>query len=523
MRFCLTTWIVLIALATAAYAVTLPAIPMHAGWITFTKIEEHNGFKLFRRYGYFRHAKNSVPNLIIFNCSKDVRKAASYLTFILPEDFQPASFPRSTWLPKIDVRFQINDKSSALMPGEYHNGEFYFDLNIDTTDNFEKIMLADKLAMSFGNKNDVIQYEFTEKVNQLFSAFTKKFRRKFGGMTHYSQAGADSVAQACQAYQQSGSDIVVSEETSTPGAVAATRSRARVDNQPTQGISVSIPMQKESGTYVVPVLINNAITLDFVVDSGAANVSIPADVVSTLFRTGTIKESDFIGTETYKLADGTEVPSVRFRLRSLKIGEISVENVVAGLAPAQGNLLLGQSFLSHFKSWAIDNNKHELMLNANVDSQSYENSNDEIADATINLFDRLCIERAYDKSSFYSVIDKLVQRKLTGEEYKPFLFGRALSADFHSVAISEKVGDVVIGRMSYEGGAYNCVVSAKFDQKLAEWRWMDLYNKKYATKAKLQEDKGAPLYFVEQGGGKAVMVQIGNLPNGFVLYYTYFQ
>src|SRR3974390_3832606 len=251
MRFSLVAGIVLFRLATTAYAVTLPAIPMHAGWITFTKIEEDNGFKLFRRYGYLRHAKNSAPNLIIFNCSKDVRKAASYLTFILPNDFQPGAFPRSTWLPKIDVRFQINDKPSALMPGEYHNGEFYFDLNIDTTDNFEKIMLADKLAMSFGNKNDVIQYEFTEKVDQLFSAFTKKFRRKFGGMTHYSQAGADSVGQACQAYQQSGSDIVVSEETSPPGAVAATRSRARVDNQPTQGISVSIPMQKESGTSVV--------------------------------------------------------------------------------------------------------------------------------------------------------------------------------------------------------------------------------------------------------------------------------
>ena len=39
-------------------------------------------------------------------------------------------------------------------------------------------------------------------------------------------------------------------------------------------------MQIEGGTYVVPVLINDAITLDFVVDSGAADVSIPADVVS---------------------------------------------------------------------------------------------------------------------------------------------------------------------------------------------------------------------------------------------------
>jgi hypothetical protein len=47
---------------------------------------------------------------------------------------------------------------------------------------------------------------------------------------------------------------------------------------------------------VVPVLINDAITLDFVVDSGAADVSIPADVVSTLIRTKTIGPSDFRAT-----------------------------------------------------------------------------------------------------------------------------------------------------------------------------------------------------------------------------------
>jgi hypothetical protein len=55
------------------------------------------------------------------------------------------------------------------------------------------------------------------------------------------------------------------------------------------GVSTtSVPMQIEGGTYVVPVLINGAITLDFVVDSGAADVSIPADVVSTLMRTKTL-------------------------------------------------------------------------------------------------------------------------------------------------------------------------------------------------------------------------------------------
>lgn len=49
-----------------------------------------------------------------------------------------------------------------------------------------------------------------------------------------------------------------------------------------------IQLKSDGGIFVVPVLINGAITLDFVVDSGASDVSIPADVASTLIRTGTI-------------------------------------------------------------------------------------------------------------------------------------------------------------------------------------------------------------------------------------------
>jgi predicted aspartyl protease len=114
--------------------------------------------------------------------------------------------------------------------------------------------------------------------------------------------------------------------------------------------------------YVVPVLINEAITLDFVVDSGAADVSIPADVVSTLVRTKTIGPSDFIGQQTYVLADGSEVPSDVFIIRSLKVGNHVVKNVRATIASPKATLLLGQSFLRHFKSWSIDNESHALVL-----------------------------------------------------------------------------------------------------------------------------------------------------------------
>src|SRR5262245_43978774 len=102
--------------------------------------------------------------------------------------------------------------------------------------------------------------------------------------------------------------------------------------------SSPVPLQRKGGTYVVPVLINKAITLDFVVDGGAADVSIPADVVMTLVRTGTLQESDFIGTQTYKLADGSTVPSTTFRIRSLTTNKIEIENVRASIAPPWANV-----------------------------------------------------------------------------------------------------------------------------------------------------------------------------------------
>jgi clan AA aspartic protease (TIGR02281 family) len=121
-------------------------------------------------------------------------------------------------------------------------------------------------------------------------------------------------------------------------------------------------LKKAGGTFVVPVQINGAITLDFTVDSGASDVTVPADVFSTLVRTGTIRRSDLIGEQTYGLADGTEVKSMTFFIRSLKVGSTVVQNVRASVASSKGPLLLGQSFLERFKSWSIDNTKHVLLL-----------------------------------------------------------------------------------------------------------------------------------------------------------------
>jgi clan AA aspartic protease (TIGR02281 family) len=131
---------------------------------------------------------------------------------------------------------------------------------------------------------------------------------------------------------------------------------------PNSSSRMAVPLKQDGGIFVVPVEINGAITLEFGVDSGAADVCVPLDVFSTLMRTHTIKDSDIIGEQTYVLADGSRSRSIMFTIRSLKVGDSVVENVKGSVAPSQGTLLLGQSFLERFKSWSINNINHELLL-----------------------------------------------------------------------------------------------------------------------------------------------------------------
>jgi TonB family protein len=124
----------------------------------------------------------------------------------------------------------------------------------------------------------------------------------------------------------------------------------------------TIQLERQSGTYSVPVRINGALTLNFVLDSGASDTQIPAEIFLTLFRTRTVSAKDFIGTQTYMLADGSEVPSDRFIMRDLRIGDHIVRDVVAPIGSVKGDPLLGQSFLSKLQSWTIDNEQHALIL-----------------------------------------------------------------------------------------------------------------------------------------------------------------
>jgi clan AA aspartic protease (TIGR02281 family) len=125
---------------------------------------------------------------------------------------------------------------------------------------------------------------------------------------------------------------------------------------------ITVKMKKNGGTFEIPVRINNAVSTDFTVDSGASDVMIPADVVAALIKSGALKQEDYIGGQTFTLADGSKLPSVRFKLASLQVGDQTLTDVVASVAPSAGSALLGQSFLSRFRSWTLDNTAGTLTL-----------------------------------------------------------------------------------------------------------------------------------------------------------------
>jgi clan AA aspartic protease (TIGR02281 family) len=126
--------------------------------------------------------------------------------------------------------------------------------------------------------------------------------------------------------------------------------------------AIAVDMVREQGVLKVPVQINGVVSLKFIVDSGASEVVIPKDVFGTLIRAETVKENDFLPGTTFVLADGSTVKSDRFVLRSLKVGESTISDVVASVGGSRAELLLGQSFLSKFAEWRIDNKNDELIL-----------------------------------------------------------------------------------------------------------------------------------------------------------------
>ena len=120
------------------------------------------------------------------------------------------------------------------------------------------------------------------------------------------------------------------------------------------------PFQRMGGVFVLSALLNGGTQTYFIADSGAATVQIPEETAEALRRAGTLTEADFAGQHSFVLADGRLMQQRVFRLRSLKIGDRAMENVLATVGAPHSRALLGQSFLRRLSWWKVDNVNNRL-------------------------------------------------------------------------------------------------------------------------------------------------------------------
>jgi clan AA aspartic protease (TIGR02281 family) len=133
----------------------------------------------------------------------------------------------------------------------------------------------------------------------------------------------------------------------------------------------TIQLKKHAGGgFLIPGRVNDAVAVTFILDTGASDVLIPDEVARELESAGKLDRGDFIGTRTYVLADGSKIPSRRVLLRQLTVGDVTVSNVTANIGRPGSPPLLGQSFLSKFASWTLDNERNQLVLKTKGDASA---------------------------------------------------------------------------------------------------------------------------------------------------------
>ncbi|HLG47602.1 MAG TPA: retroviral-like aspartic protease family protein [Reyranella sp.] len=142
---------------------------------------------------------------------------------------------------------------------------------------------------------------------------------------------------------------------SSPEADARPQSSAAITSR-------TVTLRRRGGVLTVPAVLNDSVSADFVVDSGASDVVLPEGVLDELRSAGKFSDADFTGAQMVKIANGSIVKARTFTLRSLAIGNRVVTNLHASVAPAKATPLLGQTFLQRFASWSIDNERQVLVL-----------------------------------------------------------------------------------------------------------------------------------------------------------------
>lgn len=118
---------------------------------------------------------------------------------------------------------------------------------------------------------------------------------------------------------------------------------------------VVVPVEKqENGLCMIPCKVNG-VSMKFVLDTGASDVSISLTEAQFMLKNGYIQESDIKGTSLVQIANGEIVENTRILLRKIEIGDVELSDVDATVSHSMNApLLLGQSAISKLGAIQLD-------------------------------------------------------------------------------------------------------------------------------------------------------------------------
>lgn len=132
----------------------------------------------------------------------------------------------------------------------------------------------------------------------------------------------------------------------------------------------NINYEENTSSNLIPLIVRgnmNFITInlggkeyEFLIDTGASEILINSEIESHLVSIGVLRNSDYLDSQTYIIADGSSQTLKRAKLQSLKINDIIFNNNIVAIGDSNKILLLGMSFLSKF-DWKINGNVLELI------------------------------------------------------------------------------------------------------------------------------------------------------------------
>lgn len=124
-----------------------------------------------------------------------------------------------------------------------------------------------------------------------------------------------------------------------------------------------VRMVKDNGVYYVPIEVNG-LNLRFIFDTGASSISLSSAEAIVMYRQGLIADDDILGSSQMQDATGGISTGVVVNLRTVKIGDIVLNNIQATVVDnIQAPLLLGQTALSKFGKVSLDYNHGYIEFN----------------------------------------------------------------------------------------------------------------------------------------------------------------